>query len=360
MIHIEDLQTILLEISYSCNLYCGFCYVEKTKRDRTPIPPLENILQLIDLVHSAGVKEIVLLGGEPFLNPYLKTICSEIASRGFISRGIVTNGTIINTEALSLIRDCGFWVDISVRGPNTKLTDKITNSVGTFDKVVEGLTLLARTEIPVGIEYESISENSLYLYDTVKLAIDLGVRVKQVQLHRFIPSGSGGTNLWLTPTIDDYQNLLKQMKKITLQLGIPTIYEDGLPLCLFDREYWDVISKCGCGYSILTIEANGNVRHCACNTHVLGNVFETPLDEIWVLDSLENFRSRLSQPEPCRTCDVYEICRGGCKSTGCSDNIKGIDSLAQKFMPIVLGIEDAPKSKTVFGQSIISLEDNNT
>src|SRR5437588_11229744 len=58
-----------LELTYACNLRCGFCYTDSPRRtlERTPELGDEDWLAIADELTELGVIEAVVFGGEPLL-----------------------------------------------------------------------------------------------------------------------------------------------------------------------------------------------------------------------------------------------------------------------------------------------------
>jgi len=345
--------TVLLQIIHGCNISCQFCYVGTDRNHLHPrIPPLARTIEIIDLIEQAGVQEVVLLGGEPTMHPHLATICRDMASRSFVARGIVTNGTVLDPRITSVLKDSGFWVDVSIRGPDSATYRELTNSSDAFERSMAGLRLLAASNIAVGVEYDCTTANYNRLYDSVRNIYDLGVSIRQVQLHRFIPAGDAAVNLDIRPELSHYLEVFAQMSRIRNELGIPAIFEDGFPLCLVERSFWELIAPCGCGYSLLAIGLDGEFKHCICSEYTLGNISTTPIREIWNGPLLGEYRSASRYHPQCRGCDLLDICRGGCRSSACVAGLAAHDFFADKFQAQKLADRDALDTKLVFAQSI--------
>ncbi len=333
--HSNRPRTVYLELLYGCNLHCSYCYIGSERNHRKPlVPPLDTTLRILEVLSVENIQEIVLLGGEPMQSPYLYDLCRAVKKLNFPFRGIVTNGTVLTREKAMLLRETGFWVDISFRGPSAHIFDEITGKSKSFDKAFNACLLLSELEIPLGIEYDCVPQNYDKLYDTIRTLVDAGVRIKQVQLHRILPEGDAQTRMAdLFLQLDQWGKVFEQAARIKEEVGISVVFEDGFPFCLIDRTYWDLITPCACGFSLLTIGPRGDVRPCPCQSEVIGNILNDSLEAIWERNLLQ-YRQVDRHSTECLNCDLLEICRAGCSASGRNSSAKSHDVFQEHFRSI--------------------------
>ncbi|MEI7849011.1 MAG: radical SAM protein [Chloroflexota bacterium] len=348
-------QTVYLEILYSCNLSCEYCYIGKDSNHKSPtIGSKESIFKILQKLKEEGTQEIVLLGGEPTIHPQFQEICEKIAELKFTSKGIVTNGTLLSSELVRTLKRCDFWVDISFRSGNQAIFDKITAKNGSFEKCISAAKLCSDEGIHLGIEYDCSRYNYNSLYETILMLKDYGIILNQIQLHRILPEGDAlESQQSLILSLQEWEEVFSQAQKIKQDLNIPIAFEDGFPYCLVDRKYWDLLVPCACGYTLITINPLGDVRYCACYKADLGNIFTTPLSEIWEA-SLRDYRMIENHPLPCQECLLVETCRSGCSVSGLNRG-SNKDFFSEQFRSIK-DLEDysIPDLKLIIGQKIVS------
>ncbi len=352
-------RTVYLEILYGCNLYCNYCYIGRERNHTKPIvPALEKTTHILNILKRENVEEIVLLGGEPLLHPHLSTICRTIAELGFLHRGVVTNGTVMTQERAQLLQETGFWVDISFRGPNASTFDDIAGKAGSFRKAFDAALLLSRLGISVGVEFDCIPENYTRVYDTMSMLVEHGVHIKQLQLHRIMPEGDAKNSLdKCFLTLDQWQVVFHQAARIRNELRISVIFEDGFPFCLVQPEYWDMITPCACGFTLLRISPTGDVHYCACRESVLGNVLNDSLSVLWE-ESLRGYRTPSKHHPACLECDLLEVCRGGCSASSQVRKMdEDMDIFHEHFRSVKFDGSLKPETKFIIGQSICNYED---
>ena len=95
---------------------------------------------------------------------------------------------------------------------------------------------------------------------------------------------------------------------IRLQASGATTPRESLAGASEDSRPW---SRCRRPTSLMYITANGNVLPCCLSPFttgdypglILGNVFRTPLEEIWNGDAYQRFRAALQSDTPWEACD---------------------------------------------------------
>lgn len=352
-------RTIYIELLYGCNLYCNYCYVGQQKNHRQPlVPALTFTRQILQILREEHVEEVVLLGGEPMLHPHFAEICTTVAALDFPYRGLVTNGTLMTPAYAQLLQQTGFWVDISFRAARAETFDTITAKAGSFSKACQTVLLLSQSGMAVALEIDCLPQNYATLYEMVKMLIEEGARIKQVQLHRILPEGDARLHPDnFTLTQEQWHIVFEQAGRIRDELGVTVLFEDGFPLCLIQPEYRDIVAPCPCGFTSLTIGPQGDVRHCACHTESLGNIRHASLQTIWH-NSLTRYRSTNRQYDACLACDLLQICRGGCSSSGGAKRDENNDILKKYFRPVKFSKQEKQEAlkrqglKVLIGQDI--------
>ena len=83
------LMSVLLELTYACNLDCTFCYNDLSVGGQRL--SLAQYHELLDDLASLGVLNLSLTGGEPLAHPRFFEIAGHAKSLGFVIR-LKTNG----------------------------------------------------------------------------------------------------------------------------------------------------------------------------------------------------------------------------------------------------------------------------
>lgn len=348
------LRTAYVELVYGCNMGCQYCYVGWSRNhvDRV-LPGIDLTRKILESLKNEGVEEIVLLGGEPTLHPHFVEICHLVDQLEFLDRGVVSNGSAFSPEITRAIKENRFWVDITFRGANAQTFDVTANHPGAFKKALDSAIDLSKAGVSLGIEFDCTPINYTQLFELAQFLLANNVRPKQIQLHRILPAGDAATHPadWLL-SIEQWEAVLDQALRIKKTLGIQIVLEDGFPFCLVDQKYWELMTPCACGYSLITINPVGEARYCSCHEDSLGNILKKPLGQIWE-ETLRAYRQPTRYPLACTQCTLLEVCRGGCSASGWEKK-EGRDIFEDKFRPIKSTEGNLTLPARIVGQKVVS------
>lgn len=326
-------ETIALEILYGCNLYCKYCYIGTLKNHDKPfIPSVSSMKSIIQRIRENQISNIFLVGGEPTLHPDFIQLIQFIDEIGFKEKGLVTNGTLITSKLAHELAKRHFYVNITIRADQDDLFNDMTGSKGLFSASFKGMQLLSKMEIPLRIEFDCTKLNYKHLNNSIEAVFNNGISPKEVLLHRISPYGDAAINSNFQLNIEQYYGVFSQVKDISKQFGIKIYFEDAFPLCLIEKQYWDFVMPCECGFGLLTIDPFGNARRCACADIILGNVLVQPFLEVWQ-NGLKDFWDMNWQPESCQVCSLFQRCRGGCSVSATFSKGYGPDVFSDHFHP---------------------------
>lgn len=89
---------VIFSITGRCNYHCMHCSINAPNAPMAEIP-FERICSLLDEIRECGLKNIVLIGGEPLIRQDFLQIVDEVIRRGMFVSEIFTNGSLV-TESL--------------------------------------------------------------------------------------------------------------------------------------------------------------------------------------------------------------------------------------------------------------------
>ena len=180
-----------LEITYACNLRCGFCYTDSPRRTLQRTPELSDAqwMDVVDQVIASGAIEAVVTGGEPLLRKQVTIdVCRRLAEAG-LAVTLNSNGWFIDDEvAAGLAEAPGLHVHVSVDGPNPELHDAQRGVPGSWRRAIGGLDALIRHGVAVHAVHVITAENVDRIEDTLESLRVLGVTV--VRATRVIETGA--------------------------------------------------------------------------------------------------------------------------------------------------------------------------
>jgi uncharacterized protein len=316
-----------------CNLNCHYCYYLEKKhlyQEGAPLRMADDILEQYIVQHidtsSAPVINFSWHGGEPTILglDYFRKIVTlqrkhQPAGRQ-IRNGIQTNGTLLDEDWCRFLAAEGFGVGLSLDGPKElhdiyRLTKK---QEPTHEQAMRGYALLQKHRIPFDILCVVHDQNVQHPTEVYRFFKQIGARFlgllplvePQSDGHgvsdRTVPAEAFGD--FLCTIFDEWLSRdIGHMKVQIFEEAIGTAFGQDHGLCIFRK-------TCG---DIPVIEHNGDFFSCdhfVDMEHRLGNIRETSLVELLESPPQKAFGQTKLDGLPlfCKTCEVLEMCNGGC------------------------------------------------
>ena len=288
--------TLYLHPTHKCNLNCKYCY-NNTVKEINDIDAAEMTIaeweSIVEQIVDAGVKSIIVTGGEPMLRQELLSIWGKAKKAG-IHVTFGTNGTLITESNIKTLADAVSMVSLSIDSYTSSLHDEV-RGYGTHEKVVNATKLLGKHGVPWQGQTVIHSEN----YDTVSKTAKY---VKSLGAIRHTASFLIECNADTEPT---------QVGGLEEGLVSSKINPD-------EDKSMGIHRKCGAGRSLASIDPYGRMYPC----HLL----HTPQYQTMSLKSarfLEEWREsaglqryrefEYDSIESCNNCLFFELCLGGCR-----------------------------------------------
>ena len=330
----RDFQVFVKPAGPICNLDCAYCYYLKKDRlypegESYRMP--EIILEEYIVQHIEASAEPVIRfswhGGEPTvlgLDYFRKIVAIQHKhqpSKQRIANGMQTNGTLLNEDWCRFLADEGFYIGLSLDGPQDMhdLCRLTKRGEATFDRTMRGYDLLRQHQVSTDILCVVNAHNVRYPAEVYRFFKKIGAKYVT-----FLPmvdpqpgAASGASTLsvpaeawgdFLCAIFDEWVS--QDIGKIKVQ-----VFEEAARTA-FGQEHSLCIFRPICG-DIPVIEHNGDFYSCdhfVDEEHYLGNIIETPL--IQLLESPEQRafgQAKLdSLPRYCQECGVKEMCNGEC------------------------------------------------
>jgi len=95
----SPLRALYWNVTYACNFHCKICFTDagQVSSDELSTP---EALELVESAYAAGVRDIIISGGEPFARGDIVRILGHMAELGMTAR-IATNGSLLTDELLA-------------------------------------------------------------------------------------------------------------------------------------------------------------------------------------------------------------------------------------------------------------------
>ena len=330
----RDFQVFVKPTGSTCNLGCRYCYYLK----KESLYPEEESFCMPDIIleeyivqHIEASTEPVIRfswhGGEPTvlgLDYFRKIVAIQRKYQPLdqrIANGMQTNGTLLDENWSRFLADEGFFVGLSLDGPQ-EMHDRHRLTKGgqpTFDQTMRGYELLRQNQVSTDILCVVNVHNVRFSSELYRFFKQIGakyvsflpmVEPKQGAIGRVspltVPADAWGD--FLCSIFDEWKSQdIGQIKVQIFEEAARTAFGQEHSLCIFRP-------LCG---DIPVVEHNGDFYSCdhfVDKKHHLGNIIETPLVELLESQAQRAFgKAKLdSLPRYCRECEVKAMCNGEC------------------------------------------------
>lgn len=173
----DVLKKLVLLMVNKCNMRCRYCVAEQGVYKNNDISAtldidkMATVFEKLLMIYPEGIQYVQFFGGEPLLAvekfdkviSIIENICKEknIKSPRY---SIVTNGTLLNDNAVEIIKRNDIYTTISLDG--TKAThdaNRIMNDgSGTFSEIIAGVSKLDTKKLTVEF---SVSDKVISCYE---------------------------------------------------------------------------------------------------------------------------------------------------------------------------------------------------
>jgi radical SAM protein with 4Fe4S-binding SPASM domain len=261
------LKKVWLELTNRCNLRCVHCYADSSPRRDNGSLSLKQWQAVISEAARLGARWIQFIGGEPLL--YGKRNLFKLIARAREAHydvvEIFTNGTLLDDEYVSYFAEHRIRVALSVYSRRPEIHDKVTQSPGSFQRMIKNAEKLQERGVPSRFGLVVMNQNCQYEEETLEwLRTRFGDSYARSDVVRSTPGSRDQPMALLTP------DLWKRRLRTSPVFPKATL-ED------FVR------SKLGhsCLSGEICVQPNGMVYPCIMDrTHVLGSIAKSTLREV--------------------------------------------------------------------------------
>ena len=290
-------------ITHKCNLRCKHCYQDEYASDTEYEKLREFFFQIIDFLKEKKYKgHINFTGGEPLLSKHIFDLF-DLCEKYNITFGLLTNGTIINSEIcnkLSKYKKLSF-VQVSIDG--RKSTHDLIRGNGNFNLTFNNLKLLKKSNIKTMISFTCHKENYKDVEEVIKFSIKNKIDV--FWLDRLIPFGHNVEDLINKDEYKQVLDILKKYKNKSKHTDIRT--NRALQWYCDESGYY----TCSAGKTLLAILADGTLLPCRRLPIKLGNLLDDTLLNIYNDSKVIKSLNQDIIPAECKYCLKSSVCRGG-------------------------------------------------
>lgn len=324
-----QLRGLVWEITMQCNMRCIHCGTAATLEKRQNELNTKEALDLIRQIAGLGAKKITLSGGEPFIRKDWPILAREVLKNKMIC-GLISNGFLLDEKVarqLFQLEKLGtIFVAISIDGME-KTHNHIRQNPGSFRRIQEVLTMLARENFPTAI----ITQVNKLNFPELSLIQEFIFKFPNIyawQVQVATPWGRMKEAKELAISTEEYVQLAKFLAEQIEIWGKRVVAADDIG---YYTEYEKIFrppdypwSGCYAGICGLGIRSNGDITGCLSlmeDKYIEGNIRKQKLKDIWEDDNKFIYNRQFSPAMlegNCKDCRYGLRCRGGCKNIAIS------------------------------------------
>ncbi|MBR1697053.1 MAG: putative heme d1 biosynthesis radical SAM protein NirJ2, partial [Anaerovibrio sp.] len=269
---------------------------------------------LLEQIARAGFKIMIFSGGEPLTRPDILELVSYANSLGLRSV-FGTNGTLITLEMAQKLKAAGaMGMGISLDSMDKKKHNEFRKFDGAWEGAVQGMRNCRAVGLPFQIHTTVMEWNNHELEAITDFAVAEGA----VAHHFFflVPTGRAKTIEAESLRAEQYEETLTRIMKKQTEVDIelkPTCAPQFMRIAAQMGVKTRFRRGCLAGTAYCIISPRGKVQPCAYLNMELGDVRETPFDEIWKNNEVLNTLRTLEYKGGCGECEFKRAC-GGCRA----------------------------------------------
>ncbi|MCI6483490.1 MAG: putative heme d1 biosynthesis radical SAM protein NirJ2 [Selenomonadaceae bacterium] len=297
----------------ACNMYCDHCYRDAGCKAEEELSTAEA-KTLLEQIARAGFKIMIFSGGEPLMRPDIVELVAYAASLG-LRPVFGTNGTLITLEMAQKLKAAGaMGMGISLDSMDREKHNKFRKFPGAWEGAVQGMRNCRAAGLPFQIHTTVMEWNNHELEALTDFAVAEGA----VAHHFFflVPTGRAKTieaeSLRAEAYEDTLTRIMKKQQEVEIELK-PTCAPQFLRIAAQMGLKTRFRRGCLAGTAYCIISPRGKVQPCAYLNMELGDVRQTPFDEIWKNSEVLNKLRTLEYSGGCGSCEYKRAC-GGCRA----------------------------------------------
>jgi radical SAM protein with 4Fe4S-binding SPASM domain len=271
------LHSVLVELTYRCNLDCTYCYNDVELKG-VPMAR-EEYFRFFEDLRDMQVLNIGLSGGEPLTHPDFMALGAKARELGFVVR-IKSNGHAIRGVLARRIKEeiDPFYVEVTLHGAQPETHDRQTRVSGSFDQLIANVRAMKEVGLRTRLNAVLTRWNESELEEMFDLADAEGVTLTVDP--EVTPRDNGDKSpLDLSASEEGIRKLFRLRAARAPRNGtdgtpeVQRLTDDGMPT--------PNDKQCGAASSGIAVDPFGNVYPCVQWRRVLGNLHDASIKNIW-------------------------------------------------------------------------------
>ncbi len=315
----RPLRLLAWETTSACTLACPHCRAAATLiRDEGELSTSEAEA-LLTATARLGPVIVILSGGEPLLRDDLEALVSYGTTLGLRMVLATNDGRLLTAERIRNLADAGLQrVSFSMHDDRPEGHDRFVRWDGAHSAATGAFARLAAAGVELQVN-TSIARHNFERLREIHQRVCQDWRPAAWHLFFLVPTGRAigqGTDLFLAN--QEVETVLHEVTALSVDSPVP-IQVTCAPM------YQRILAQtgraaprhgraCMAGDGFLFVGARGEVRPCGYFNKIVGNVRETPLDQLYLGSAdLHELRDPAGLQGRCRGCQYRTVC-GGCRA----------------------------------------------
>lgn len=296
-----------------CNMFCDHCYRESGELASGELNTAEA-KKLIEEIARAGFKIMIFSGGEPLTREDIFELIAYAKIQG-LRVVLGTNGSLITKEVAHKLKEAGLMgAGISLDSLDAQKHNELRKMENAWELAVQGMENCREAGIGFQIHTTVMDWNQHEVEAITDFAVAKGARAHHIFF--LVPTGRGENIVDQALKREDYENLLVRIMKKAQTVDIeikPTCAPQFMRVAEQLGMKQRFTKGCLAGTSYCIISPKGDVQPCAYMKMEIGNVKETPFDQIWAESPVFKTLRTLDYSGMCGKCGYNDKC-GGCRA----------------------------------------------
>ncbi len=328
------------EVTPFCNHNCLHCYNywrasddKSSDADFNARVSSEYYIKIAQKIIESRPVSVTITGGEPFsVFKVLKPALRMLLHKG-ISISINTNATLVSSDIIDFLLMYNIPLFVSLPCCEPFVCDRITNTSGSFLRIVDGLKKLIQSGVSVAVNMVVSKINLDYVFATARfvkeeLGLDYFCATKAA-----LPANATSGFYEQLLSYDEFVTMLKVLHRVKVELGLTVDSAWACSLCGLPQETVSLFGfkrMCSAGKFNFAVTSTGEIKACNIDAHTYGNILGTPFAN--AISQMEEWQSGTYLPAECQQCEALMFCGGGCRLDALITNgdIVSLDTTANR------------------------------
>lgn len=303
-------KRVQIHLTNNCNLRCPHCYMFSGRSSENELTT-DELCGILSFFKKEGWNAVTFTGGEICMRKDLYEIVKYAKKEGYTIQ-LLTNGTMWTQNLISKINPLIDMIQISIDGFDEKENSKVRGE-GNFIKALKAVDIFAKSGIQTEVAITPFFDKELIANKEKfsKFALDLLSKYDNKNFRiKFTADLLDGREIHFST------KQKKQYEKI-----MTDIYHLCYGEQIEDMSFINAVKEKrlfnNCSYGNLCINSKGDVFLCGRLTLLksIGNLQKNSFSEIVAISKKAHQLSEINNFQPCRNCELKNICGGGCRIT---------------------------------------------